>query len=317
MNCWENTPMSLLSTHSASSGLAIERLNGAVLSRFFSYSVLSELSKFGYSNIAGRISHQNNLFDKFPPGTTVAEFYNDLFNWLLRSYRHEYIYKNAIAEKVLLGKHNLKTAFMVTEFPVGSCKADVAIFNGTSHVYEIKSEMDNFDRLDRQISAYKNLFEYITVITSEKLYKTVESRVDESIGIMVLANDGYRFKKSPSREPKSNLSNMKIDTIFNSLRKNEYLEILQREFNLSLTTVPNTQVYDLAKQHFGRLDLEIAHDEMVKAIKRRSESKRVSEFIEEIPKSLIAAFLSLKLSKAHNSSFIKALKSDITVAFKI
>ena len=97
-------------------------------------------------------------------------FYDTIFKRLLREYRYEYIYKNAVAKKILLGKHNLNTAFMLTEFRADDCKADTVILNGTSYVYEIKTEMDSFDRLDRQISAYRKVFDYITVISSEKTF---------------------------------------------------------------------------------------------------------------------------------------------------
>ncbi|HEY3325798.1 MAG TPA: sce7726 family protein, partial [Novimethylophilus sp.] len=146
--------------------------------------MLTELAKYGHSKIAGRISHQYKLIEKFGPETKVADFYDALFMQLHNDYRHEYIYKNAIAEKVLLGKHNLNTAFMLTEFAVDCCKADVVVLNGTSHVYEIKSEMDNFDRLERQLNAYKKMFDLITVITTEGLFDAVKSRVDETVGIM-------------------------------------------------------------------------------------------------------------------------------------
>lgn len=47
---------------------------------------------------------------------------------------------NVIANKILLGKHSLNTSHMLSEFRVGYNKADVVIINGTSSVYEIKSE---------------------------------------------------------------------------------------------------------------------------------------------------------------------------------
>lgn len=298
-----------------SAPIVVDPTIGAALARFFSYSVLTELAKHGHSKIASRISHQYNLIEKFGPETKVADFYDALFLRLYDDYRHEYIYKNAIAEKVLLGKHNLNTAFMLTEFGVDCCKADVVVFNGTSHVYEIKSEMDNFDRLERQLNAYKKMFDLITVITTESLFEAVESRVDETVGIMVLAKDGYKFKKSPYREPISNIKNVNSLTIFDALQRKEYLKIINDIFAVSLLDVPNTQIYDVAKSYFSSIDPMIAHAEMVKAIKKRQGAYKVSEYIDQVPNSLKAAYLSLKLSKSDNSKFIDSLKNNISVTF--
>ncbi|OAJ69827.1 hypothetical protein A7976_13610 [Methylobacillus sp. MM3] len=298
-----------------SSFFGSESTVGAAFARFFSYSVLTELAKQGHSKIAGRIFHQYNLNERFTPETTVADFYDALFMQLNKEYRHEYIYKNAIAEKVLLGKHNLNTAFMQTEFGVDCCKADVVVLNGTSHVYEIKSEMDNFDRLERQLSAYKKVFDLITVITTENLYQAVESRVDQTIGIMVLAKTGYKFKKTPYREPISNVKNVHSSVIFDSLHRKEYLQIIEEILAVDLQDVPNTQIYEIAKSYFSKIDPEIAHAEMVRAIKKRQGAFKVSEFIHEVPSSLKAAYLSLKLSKSENHKFLDLLKNNISVAF--
>ena len=223
-----------LETRHSNSGPAI----GPVLARFFSSGVLRELARNGHSSIAGRLSRRYNLFEQFDSGISVAEFYNAIFKRLIREYRHEYIFKNAIAEKILLGRHNLNTAFMLTEFPVDDCKADAVVLNGTSHVYEIKSEMDSFDRLDRQLAAYHKMFDFITVITTERLYKSVEDRVPAEVGIMVLADGGYRFRKKPFREAISNKGNVDPVVIFNALQRREYLKVIKITFGVALTDTP-------------------------------------------------------------------------------
>src|SRR4029453_5364083 len=81
--------------------------------------------------------------------------------------RDEYIYKAALTHRVLLGKHSLKTASMLTEFRAGDCKADISILNGTTTVFEIKSERDSLTRLARQIENYKRVFASVFVIGGE------------------------------------------------------------------------------------------------------------------------------------------------------
>lgn len=293
----------------------MEPLLGSVLARFFSSSVLRELAQTGHSAIAGRLAKEYHLFEKFGSQIAVSDFYDAIFRQLTREYRHEYIYKNAIAEKILLGKHSLKTAFMLTEFRAAACKADVVVLNGTSHVYEIKSEMDSFDRLDRQLAAYRKIFDLITVITTERLFDAVEERVPKYVGIMVLADGGYQFKKKIRREPDSNRANVDPVVIFDSLQRREYLKIIREEFDITLTHLPNTQIYSAAKTWFTKLSPELAHDAMVDVLKSRRETYRVSELIEDVPDSLKAAVFSIRLTKADRTRFVRALNEEIGTSF--
>lgn len=289
---------------------------GPVFARFFSSGVLRELAHTGHSAVAGRLLQQHHLFELFSPDMAVREFYDAIFNRLVHEYRHEYVYKNAIAEKILLGKHNLNTAFMLTELRVDDCKADAVVLNGTSHVYEIKSEMDSFERLDRQLAAYRKMFDFITVITTERLYNSVMERVPVEVGIMVLAEGGYQFRtKKCRREAVSNKGNVDPTVIFNSLQRREYLKIIKEAFGVSLAHLPNTQIYGEAKKHFEKLTPEAAHDAMVEALKHRRDARRVADFVADVPSSLKAASLSIRLTREDRMRFVNTLHKDIASVF--
>jgi hypothetical protein len=292
-----------------------EQVIGPILARFFSSGVLRELAHNGHSAIAGRLSRQHHLFEQFGSGISVSEFYDAIFKRLICEYRHEYIYKNAIAEKILLGRHNLNTAFMLTEFRVEDCKADAVVLNGTSHVYEIKSEMDSFERLDRQLAAYHKMFDFIWVITTERLYSAVAGRVPAEVGIMVLADGGYQFRKKTFREAVSNKCNVDPGVIFNSLQRREYLKIIKEKLGVSLSHLPNTQIYSVAKAYFMKLSPEVAHSAMVVVLKHRRDTRRVADFILDVPCSLKAASLSIRLTQEERARFINLLQQDITSAF--
>jgi hypothetical protein len=62
---------------------------------------------------------------------TLGQFFDVAFDKLFRSYRTEYVYKAAIANKLLFGKHSPRTAAMQVELPIGRSIVDIAIFNGT------------------------------------------------------------------------------------------------------------------------------------------------------------------------------------------
>lgn len=288
---------------------------GPVLARFFSSGILRELAHTGHSATAGRL-WKHHLVEQYDESTPLGEFYDAIFKRLIREYRHEYIYKNAIAEKILLGKHNLNTAFMLTEFRVDDCKADAVVLNGTSHVYEIKSEMDSFERLDRQLAAYHKMFDYITVITTERLFRSVVERVPPEVGIRVLADGRYQFKANKCRrEAVSNKANVDPLVIFNSLPRVEYLKIIKDEFGVSLSHLPNTQIYGEAKKFFMQLAPEIAHEKMVEVLKHRKQTRRLGDFIMEVPSSLKAASLSIRLTNEDRNRFVGLLHRGIGATF--
>ncbi len=289
---------------------------GPVLARFFSSGVLRELARTGHSPIASRLSSQHHLLDAYDTEMTVGEFYDAIFDRLIREYRHEYIYKNAIAEKILLGKHSLNTASMLTEFRSDNCMADAVVLNGTSHVYEIKSEMDSFERIDRQLDAYRKVFDFITVITTERLYQAVAARVPQEIGVMVLAEGKYQFKVNECRrEAGSNKKNVDPAVIFNSLQRQEYLKIIKDFFGESLSHVPNTLIHGEAKKFFERLSPEIAHDSMVEVLKTRKQTTRLADFIMKVPHSLKAASLSVRLTNLERTRLTDLLNQSISTTF--
>ena len=75
----------------------------------------------------------------------LSNWFDFFYNLLFSSYRCEYVYKNAIATKLYLGgHHSLQHSLLTNELRIGQSRADVVILNGTSTVYEIKSEYDSW-----------------------------------------------------------------------------------------------------------------------------------------------------------------------------
>ena len=140
----------------------------AAISRLFSSSLIREMARTGKSPLFARLASQSLSLTSVSMASKVCKFFDAAFSLLKREgYRDEYIYKAALTHNILLGKHNLNTASMLTEFRVGECKADVAILNGTATVYEIKSERDSLTRLERQVAAYSKVFAKVYVIAAE------------------------------------------------------------------------------------------------------------------------------------------------------
>jgi len=214
----------------------------------------------------------------------LEQFFDWIYNILFHNYRNEYVYKNAIANKILLGKHNLNTSHLVTEFRVGKCKADVVVLNGTSTVYEIKSEFDSFVRLEKQIRSYLDVFDHVNVVTSNSQVAKLENILPDVVGILVLTK---RNTISTIRESEGNKINIKPSILFDSLRKNEYTQVIKECYGI-VPDVPNALIYTECKKLFCKLYPEIAHDVTTKILRQRTNIKVLKEFIEMAPSSLSA-----------------------------
>lgn len=71
----------------------------------------------------------------------------------------------------------------------GDNVADIAILDKELHVFEIKSDHDNLKRLPEQIKSYYKVFDYITVVTTEKFIDKISVIIPESCGIWIIKSD--------------------------------------------------------------------------------------------------------------------------------
>lgn len=283
-----------------------------VLSHLFSLGAIMRLAKGensafirSFLNEAGITDEQKKRFQ------TIGSFFDVVFSALSSSeIRNEYIYKSALAHRRLLGVHSLNTATMLNEFRVGGSKADVVILNGTSTVYEIKSERDSLERLASQLSDYQKVFYHTNVITSEKQVASVLAAVPENIGVLCLTK---RYQISTVREAKERPELLSSVCMFDSLRRDESQAILQN-IGVELPEVPNTQLYQTMSGLFAELDPMLVHSEMVKVLKRTRSQASLKSFVDELPRSIQAAALSTPMKQAEQQQLLDALNAPFHIA---
>jgi hypothetical protein len=244
---------------------------------------------------------------KLPINMKFKAFFEWVYDIICTSYRNEYIYKNAIANKILLGRYSMNTSAMFTEFRVGNCKADVVFLNGTSTVYEIKSEYDSFDRIENQIESYMNAFDMINVITSNSQLSKLEDILPDEIGILELTQD---YTIHTIRVAKSVKERAKPEVIFSSLRKPEYLDIIKKRYGYT-PDVPKTQIYRECLKLFKKIRPEIAHDEMVRVLYERVNKQDFKDFILNIPSCLKAYAISSNLTTTQIEKFYILLEKRL------
>lgn len=264
----------------------------------------------GRSPMFARLVVEGNLLTDFRGGT-VGSFFEYAFAQLKETAnRHEYVYKAAITEKVLLGTHSLRTASMLTEFRVGPCKADVVILNGTGTVYEIKSERDSLSRLSRQLDAYRGVFPVVNVIVGEQHTDEVIASVSSDVGVMQLSD---RYRISTIRTPSSNVDHLSSASILESMTMKE-AELVLRELGTAIPEVPNTRRYAALSDAFAQISPIAAHAAMVSILKRTRSLLPISELVEALPKSLHSLVLSGSVRKQDYRKIIDAVATPFEVA---
>jgi len=277
--------------------------NVKYLSKIFSTSLIKSSIKLdNLSRIKSIITESG--FNYLLSNKRIIDVYTEAFSLLSRYHRNEYIYKSAIIEQILLGNHDLES-IILSEFNVDNCKADIAIYNGTSTVYEIKTELDTFERLDRQLTAYRKAFDRIYVIIPEIQVKKLQELIDENIGILILDSENIirEFRKS-----QSNIHNLDCAILHDLLRRNEILKILEKEYG-AILNVPNTQIYTVSKELFSEIPYEKAHQYVVQALKKRG--AKTKDFLLKVPSTFHSFAINSNFSKKDQSNFLNFLNRSI------
>ncbi|WP_258803512.1 sce7726 family protein [Pseudarthrobacter sp. NS4] len=189
-----------------------------------------------------------------PSGITRHEALEILDGVLRKTYRNEHVYKSTIVNKILLGRHTLRTATLVNEFSVGNSCVDTVIINGEATAYEIKTELDSSAKLTKQISDYRKVFRKINVVVHESMVDNYSELVaGTDVGLLALTS---KHRLSVKKVAKSNTSSLDVTTMMKALRKKEYTEVLIRHFGRS-PSVPSTQ-------HFSQcLDMALSIDPVI------------------------------------------------------
>lgn len=252
------------------------------ISRIFSPIVMDNIADCGYSDYLSEVCKNSGLYRLIKPALSLGQFLDYVYSFLSNNYRTEYIYKNSIAKEILLKNHSLTDSTLINEFRVGRNKADVVVLNGTSSVYEIKTDYDSFVRLDDQLSTYAQIFEFVNVITSPLAIKKTLNRLPNNIGLLVLQKDNTLLQV---KEPQSNIENIDLSIAFDSLRQWEYTTIIKNFFGY-IPCVPNTKIFSECKVLFKSIPIETAHKLLIEILKKRNGSNYLGEFIKKAPKCL-------------------------------
>ncbi|MFS8189169.1 sce7726 family protein [Rossellomorea marisflavi] len=207
----------------------------------------------------------------------------NLYKELETSYRNEFYYKNTLFNKFVLGTYSLNTTVALSEIEIDNSKADFAIFNkNDSFVVEIKTDLDTLDKLIYQIEDYYKVFSLVYVLTSENYYYQVYRIVkNTNVGIMVLTK---RSTISIRKVATKDFSKLKHENLFRLLRKKEYEELIEEEFEEPPVVKPIFR-YSVYLDIFRQLDANKSQKLVFSKVLRRKNSYDV-EYLKRVPLEL-------------------------------
>ncbi|MFZ2877400.1 MAG: sce7726 family protein [Enterococcus aquimarinus] len=246
--------------------------NNFVLNRLFTKQVINDLIQNNSNDIYVTIIQQYlNDYKAY----SNKEILNKIYTYMSKNYRNEYFYQNTLLNKLLLGRHSIKTTTALTQIPIERSKADFVLINGKAVVYEIKTELDSFDRLSTQLNDYYKAFDHVCVVTCEENIGKISEIVNNTkVGICILSKaNTLQFKK----EPESNKLHLNHHSLFKVLRKYEYENIIIS----CLGELPNATpafYYDECLQLFKRIPLEKVYKLFLIELKKRNKDVPIDEF---------------------------------------
>lgn len=203
--------------------------NSRAINRIFTRKVICDLIQNGKSDVFDYVVRR--YIDE-PEGKSHGELVSEIYAHLGKQQRNEYYYMNTLLNKLLVGIHNVNTTTALSQVHIRHSIADFVMLNGEGQVYEIKSSLDNFDRLHDQLHDYFCAFSKVSVLASIHELEKVKNILDtfgemgDAVGIYVLSDQDTIFSRERSRKPIEYTELLDHTSIFKLLRKVEYERVL-------------------------------------------------------------------------------------------
>ncbi|MBI9037091.1 MAG: sce7726 family protein [Bacteroidales bacterium] len=236
--------------------------------------------------------------------TTYYDYLKYVYTILEKYYQNEYVVKNAFLTEWLINEIGQSNSRVFSEYRVGNAIADLAIFNGNSKVFEIKSEYDTDNRLVFQLENYRKAFNQIFLIIPEtKLF--IYKKYDFRVGIIT-------YKRSPTQKfilYRNAINNSEVDakTIMHILHTPEYKAIVKSYFG-NLPKLTSFNQFHICSNLIKQIPPKELNKYFIEQMKKRSFENVMSSRYYKIFNQLS---LSLKLDKKAMKNLIDNIKSPI------
>lgn len=285
--------------------MSLDRLRS--YSSAFSRSVFSSI--ISYSDYS-RLDWLYDVYDRGNhnfDGSTYLDYMSYVYKSLVKSYRCEYVYKNEIINQLLLKKYSCKDTIAFNEFKVGDSIVDLAMMNGESKAFEIKTSLDSPRRLAKQMHDYRHIFNKRYIVVEDSMYSYYAERIDESAGIILLSYNKGHIHLQELR-PATKQTSIDAYVLMKCLRTSEYEDITIRHYG-KLPKVPAYNMYsacqDLMK-NISSTELNLLFLDEIK--KRKSATERLRLFPKELRQMILALNMPQKKEQELVGKLSKTLK---------
>lgn len=273
-------------------------------STLFSRSEILSLKNGNFHSIIQKV----NRYDKewlSLGNNTFKDYLKYVYRILEENYINEYVVKNSFLTQQLIPEMKCGDAVIFNEFRLRQSVADLAIFNGTSKVFEIKTEYDSASRLEIQIADYKKIFNQVYLIIPESKIRTYQ-KLGLPVGIIT-----YSPKKPTqftTHDASPVILNPEPNEIMNILHTNEYKAIIEKHYG-DLPKMTSFKQFQICKDLLIQIPAEKLNKLFIEQMKKRQMSTGLS--IRHL-KELNQITLALKLTKNEKQSLLNNLNSIIT-----
>lgn len=269
-------------------------------STFFTRSEVLRLLKSDFKSVNTKLQRYDLIEKK--RGCSYLEVLKEAYKNIQNSYQNEYVLKNEFLNKCLVDKVLNKNSIVFNELRLGNSIADLAIFNGVSKAFEIKTILDKECRLSSQIETYKKIFNEIYIIVPEQ---QVDKYLKFDNEVAVFSYDSNLNKFDLVREATKN-ETIDIDTLMNILHSKEYLNIVHNHFGI-IPELNAFNQFDICKELISTISYLELNNIFLETMKSR---KIHNSFFNKLNSEFNQVSLSLNLKEIERKKLIDELKNN-------
>lgn len=275
----------------------------------FSRSLFTDIIKYGDCS---RLDAIHDRYDgKRKKEKTYFSYLKYLYRQISINYRCEYVYKNELIE-LLIKKYAHSNTIIFNEFRMQKSIVDLAMFNGNSRAFEIKTEYDTTRRLIGQLVDYTRVFQLCYVVIPANMLETYEKDIPPYIGIVLMRESGGVLELDEARPAVEN-KNIDASMMMKCLRTKEYENVVIEEFG-KLPDVPYYEMYEACEEKLYDMPPDKLHQYFLKEIEKRKNNMCL---LKKAPHELRQMYLQLGLSKGQIDILQTYLNNPIKSQLKL
>lgn len=208
---------------------------------------------------------------------SYLSYLKQVYRILEKFYPNEYVYKNEFINRWLLKEIGIDNSIVFSEFRLGKAVADLAMFNGVSKVFEIKTLLDKDARLSNQLEQYSQLFNEVYLIVPERKVH-LYLKHDVSTGIIIYDHTTNSFSLIRQAQYKEDIN---VEVLMKVLHTHEYVTLVEQYFG-ERPRFHDFNKFRICKELIGKIPMNIISKQFVALMKSRKVhnafSKKESQF---------------------------------------